>query len=105
MAARERGAEPPTCLYRSFPEFHLAGTRPFAHWRADLLGQLRAPAQIAVPALIAALKDEDARVRGNAANSLALLRPAAKEAIPALEEAAREGVPHAEDALHLIRRR
>ncbi len=57
----------------------------------------------AVPALIAALKDEDRSVRWIAASALGKIGPVAKEAVPALEAAARDGVRRAESALKKIR--
>ncbi len=70
---------------------------------AFALGKIGPAAKEAVPALIAALKDEDKDVRVYAASALGHIGPAAKEAVPALEAAARDGVRGAESALKKIR--
>ena len=67
------------------------------------MGQIVPAAMEAVPALIAALKDEDGLLRGYAASALGKIGPAAKEAVPALKAAARHGVSEAESALRKIR--
>ncbi len=67
------------------------------------MGWIGPAAAEAVPALMAALKDKDKKVRRNAAFALGEIGPAAKEAVPALEAAVRDGVIGAEFALKKIR--
>src|SRR5438270_5826275 len=58
---------------------------------AEILGQLGADAQAAVPTLAEALKDHDAHVRAVAAAALGDIGPAAKEAVPELIEMLKTG--------------
>jgi HEAT repeat protein len=57
---------------------------------AAALGELGPEAKIAVPALIGALKNEDARVRQAAAEALGKIGPDAHKAVPSLHQALKD---------------
>jgi HEAT repeat protein len=62
------------------------------------VGQRKADAEIVVPALMEALKDSDAFVRREAANSLGRIGPNAKRAVPALLVATQDRQPKVRQA-------
>jgi HEAT repeat protein len=65
---------------------------------AQALANLGPHAHEAVPALVEALKDEDAILRTEAASALARIGPAAKPAVPALVEALKDDYGPAREA-------
>src|SRR5262245_51328408 len=86
------------------PRFH---NRPLSAWAGQLrhpeprqrrqaayaLGRIGPPAQDAVPALIAALRDGDSEVRWQVTQALGRIGPAARAAVPALLGMVQEGHP------------